>query len=140
MSRWARWAIGLATLLGGAAILLPQPRPGPIASATAIVVIGLVIVACFSKFGGPVAARILGAAISFAYFCYFLIAINPYYSHKFGLSGPDHWEWRTATVAFLGFAVYGASGVYAMLTGKFPSWWRRQTETKNDDGSHRPHP
>jgi hypothetical protein len=48
-------------------------------------VIGLVIVACFSKFGGPVAARILGAAISFAYFCYFLIAINPYYSHKFGL-------------------------------------------------------
>jgi hypothetical protein len=102
MSRWARWAIGIATLLGGAAILLPQPRPGPIASAIAVVVIALVIVACFSKFGGPAAARILGATISFAYFCYFLIAINPYYSRKFGLSGPDHWEWRTAAVAFLG--------------------------------------
>ena len=137
MSRWARRAIGIATLLGGAAILLPQPRPGPIASAIAIIIIALVIVACFSKFGGPVAARILGAAISFAYFCYFLIAINPYYSHRFGLSGPDHRDWQTAAIALLGFAIYGALGMYAMLTGKFPSWWRWQTETKNDDDSRK---
>jgi hypothetical protein len=134
MSRWARWAIGIATLVGGAAILLPQPRPEPIVSAIAIVIIVLVIVACFSKFGGPVAVRILGAAMSFTYFCYFLIAINPYYSHKLGLSGLNPWA------AFLGFAVYGALGMYAMLTGKFPSWWRRQAGTKNDNDSQRPHP
>ena len=137
MSRWARWSIGVSALLGGSSLLLASSYPiPPLEAAIIIVVFGLIVVACFSEIGRPIAVRILGGAVSFIYFCYLFIAVDPHYSRKLGIDFEVK-PWKAFLRALAGFLFWGVPGRYVMITGKFP-WWRRKrsTRVKNEDKLH----
>jgi hypothetical protein len=125
MSRWARWTIGIAALLGGASLLLLPPRPtDPWAVAIIIVTFGLIVIACFSELGRPVAVRIIGGAVASVYFLYVLIALDPNYARKLRADFNVK-PWAVFLGAVIGFLFWGLPGLYVLITGKFP-WWLRK--------------
>lgn len=133
MSRWARWSIGVAALLGGSSLLLAADHPIPPLEAAIIVGgFGLILVACFSEIGRPVAVRVIGAAVSFTYFAYLLISIDSYYSPRLAID----FEVKPSVVflrALAGFLLWGVPGLYVMITGKFPWWWRKNSNEVNKE-------
>src|SRR5260370_34721592 len=134
MSAWARWSLGVAALLAGASVLLSGiPPVPPLGAAAIIVVFGLIVIACFSEVGRPMAVRIIGGAISFTYFCFVLIAIDPGYSTRLGIDFEVK-PWKAFLGAFLGFLLWGVPGLYVMITGKFPWWWRKPSSRARPTG------
>lgn len=134
MSRWARWSIGVAALLGGSSLLFAANHPIPrLEAATIIAVFGLVVVACFSEIGRPIAVRIIGAAVAFTYFSYLLISVDSYYFRKLAIDFGVK-PWGVFLLAFAGFLLWGVPGLYVMITGKFPWWWRKRSNKVNKEG------
>ncbi len=129
MSRWARWSIGVAALLGGSSLLLAADHPiPPLEAAIIIAVFGLIVVACFSEIGRPIAVRVIGAAVFFTYFCYLFISLDsPYYSRRLGIDFEVK-PWVVVLKALAGLLLWGVPGLYVMITGKFPWWWRKRSD------------
>lgn len=96
----------------------------PWGAAIIIVAFGLVLVACFSDVGRPVAVRIIGGAVSFTYFCFLVVSLSPGYSRRLGVDVEGE-SWKMLVGAVMGFLLWGLPGLYVMITGKFPWWWRK---------------
>jgi hypothetical protein len=101
-----------------------KPSYPSLEAALIIGVFALIVVACFSEVGRPIAARVIGAGVLFAYSCYLFASVDPYYSRRLALDFGTK-PWVVFLLALAGLIFWGVPALYVMITGKFPWWWRK---------------
>src|SRR6266568_4980902 len=80
-----------------------------------------------------IAVRVIGAAVFFTYFCYLFISLDsPYYSRRLGIDFEVK-PWVVVLKALAGLLLWGVPGLYVMITGKFPWWWRKRSDNTNNE-------
>ena len=118
MSRWARWTIAIAVLLLGWEVIALSP-PGEHLSAEAglLLFLGMIVIACLSKTGRPVALRVVGGTVFFAYLAYFFYEFLDPIPETYKGINQEHW-----VNALFGLLLYGLPGLYVAATAGYPKW------------------
>jgi len=129
MSRWARWTIGVVVLAFGLEMIASRPPGGASLAETGwFLFLGMIVIACFSRTGRPVAVRVIGAVVFFAYLAYFLYEFLAPIPQAYQGIAQEHW-----VNALLGLLLIGLPGLYVAGAGKYPHWGIHAKGFKSSD-------